>query len=56
MHKRGKPVQAQSGLMLRDRKPRKGMKRVWTVSVYRTKDKTPVYVARMKKGGIKMEI
>ena len=47
--KRGKPMWAQSRLTLRGRKPREGMRRMWTVSVYRGKDKSPVYIARVKK-------
>lgn len=46
---KGKPMQARSELLLRSRKPRKGMKRMWTVSVYRTKNKVPIYVARKEK-------
>ena len=47
--KKGKPMQAQSGLTLRSRKPKVGVKRMWTVSAYRTKDRGTVYLARRKK-------
>lgn len=47
--KKGRPMQAQSGLTLRSRKPKVGLKRMWTVSAYKTKDKGTVYVARKKK-------
>lgn len=47
--KRGKPMQIQGGMTLRSRKPKIGLKRMWTVSVYRTKDNSPVYVARRKR-------
>ena len=47
--KKGKPMQVQSNLMFRSSKPKQGLKRLWTVSIYRGKDNTSVYVARMKK-------
>ena len=47
--KKGRPIQVQSGLTLRSKKPKIGLKRMWTVSVYHAKDNSPVYVARKKK-------
>lgn len=47
--KKGKPMQAQSGLTLRSRKPKIGMKRMWTISAYKTKDKQTVYIAKKAK-------
>lgn len=47
--KKGKPMQAQSGLTLRSRKPKIGIKRMWTISAYKTKDKQMVYIAQKAK-------
>lgn len=42
-------LQAQSGLTLRSRKPKIGMKRMWTIAAYKTKDKQTVYIAKKAK-------
>lgn len=47
--KKGKPLQVQSNLMLRSKKPKVGLKRLWTISRYRVKDKPNVYIARQLK-------
>lgn len=47
--KKGKPMQAQSNLMFRSRKPKQGGKRLWTITVLPTKDKQKVYIARKVK-------
>lgn len=47
--KKGKPMQAQTGLTLRSRKPKIGMKRMWTIAAYKTKDKQTVYIAKKAK-------
>ena len=47
--KKGKPMQVQSNLMFRSRKPKQGLKRLWTITVLPTKDKQKVYIARKVK-------
>ena len=47
--KKGKPMQAQTNLMLRSRKPKQGMKRMWTVFAYQVSGKPTFYIARKKK-------
>ena len=47
--KKGKPMQVQSNLMFRSRKPKQGGKRLWTITVLPTKDKQKVYIARKVK-------
>ena len=47
--KKGKPMQAQTNLMMRSKKPKVGLKRLWTISRYRVKDKPNVYIARQLK-------
>lgn len=47
--KKGKPMQVQSNLMRRSRKPKPGLKRMWTIAAYRTKGKTTVYIAKKMK-------
>ena len=39
-------MQAQSSLMLRSRKPKIGIKRMWTIAAYKTKDRQTVYIAK----------
>lgn len=47
--RKGKPMQVGSGLMLESRKPKLGVKGMWTVYAYRTPGKATSYVARRKK-------
>ena len=47
--KKGKPMQVQSNLMRRSRKPKQGMKRMWTIAAYPTKEKKTVYIAKKMK-------
>ena len=47
--KKGKPMQAQSNLKFRSRKPKQRGKRLWTITVFPTKDKQKVYIARKVK-------
>lgn len=47
--KKGKPMQAQSSLMLRKSKLRVGIKCMWTVYAYRMASKPTVYIARKKR-------
>lgn len=47
--RKGKPMQVGTGLMLKSRQPKLGVKGMWTIYAYRTPGKATTYIARRKR-------